>query len=88
MKTMAILKSEAGTGVVIRYKDFVLATRFVVDSYSEGFEVSVWQPVETEAGTRKGFEDLRLENITEWEECFRTEGEALRAAMQFIEWKF
>ena len=80
---------KADTGVVIRYKGFVLVAEFVNGPSGEWFEVSVWQPVETEDEAGTDFMYLPLENITEWEgQRFDTEGEALMAGMQFIEWKY
>lgn len=86
-KTMLKLKTELDMdGVVIRYKDFVLAAEFVVSPADEHWEVTVWQPIETEDEAGVEFHDLRLENITEWEgQRFETEGEALMAGMLFIE---
>lgn len=92
MKTMTMLKLKNALDlgdVVIRYKDFVLAAEFVCGPTDECWKVTAWQPVETEEETGEEFHNLRLENITEWEgQRFETEGEALMAGMQFIEWKF
>lgn len=88
-KTMLKLKVELDMGIVIRYKDFVLAAEFIPGPSGVWFEVTVWQPIETEEETGEDFMNLRLENITEWEgQRFDTEGEALKAGMDFIEWKF
>ena len=85
-KTMLDLKVEMDVGVVIRYKDFVLSVDFYPGDW---FEVEVWRPVETEEETGEDFMNLRLENVTEWEnQRFDTEGEALKAGFEFIDWKF
>lgn len=87
--TMLKLKVKIDVGSVIRYKDFVLATEFVACPSGEWFEVTVWRPLESEEETGKDFMHIQLENVTEWEgQHFVTEGEALRAGMDFIEWKF
>ena len=73
-------------GTVVRYKDFVVATEFVAGPAGEWFEVTAWQPVETEEETGIEFHNLRLENITEWYgERFNTEGEALMGAFTYLE---
>ena len=88
-KTMLKLKVELDVGTVIRYKDFVLVAEFMAGPSGEWFEVKVYQPVETEEEAGEDFMNIRLENITEWEnQRFGTEGEALKAGMDFIEWKF
>lgn len=89
MKTMTMLKLKTELdmdGVVIRYKDFVLAAEFVVGPTDACWKVEAWQPIETEEETGIEFHNLRLENITEWDgQRFDTEGEALMAGMQFLE---
>lgn len=88
MFTMLKLKSELDMdGIVVRYKNFVLAAEFVPTD--EGWRVTVWKPIETEEESGEEFHNLCLENITEWEaQRFETEGEALMAGMEFLEWKY
>ena len=81
-KSMIDLLNELWDGSVIRYKNFVLVTRFD----GKLFEVSVWEPIETEEETGVEFERLRLENATEWDgEKFETEGEALKGGIEWID---
>lgn len=89
-KTMLKLKTELDMdGVVIRYKDFVLSAEFVVSATDAYWKVDAWQPIETEEKTGIEFHNLRLENITEWDgQRFDTEGEALFAGIQFLEWRY
>ena len=86
-KTMLKLKTQlAEEGTVVRYKDCVVAAEFFAAPAGEWFEVEVYSPVETEDETGEDFWNLRLENISEWEnEHFTTEGEALMAGFQFID---
>lgn len=88
--TMLKLKTELDMhGVVVRYKNFVLAAEFVAGPTDESWRVTVWQPIETEEDSSEEFHNLRLENITEWEaQRFETEGEALMAGIEFLEWRF
>lgn len=92
METMTMLKLKEVldlTDVVIRYKGFVLAAEFLCGPSDEYWKVAVWQPAETEEETGLDFHELRLENVTEWEgQQFETEGEALMAGMQFIDWRY
>lgn len=89
-KTMLKLKTEIDMdGIVVRYKNFVLAAEFVASPADECWKVTVWQPVETEDEAGVEFHNLRLENITEWDgQRFDTEGEALFAGIQFLEWRY
>ena len=90
-KTMLKLKTQADLGdVVIRYKDFVIATEFLCGPEGECFTATCWAPIETEEETGLEFHNLRLENITPWEPSipgatWDTEGEALLAAMQAVD---
>lgn len=88
--TMLKLKTELDMdGIVVRYKNFVLAAEFVATPANECWKVTVWQPIETEDETGIEFHNLRLENITEWDgQRFETEGEALQAGFEFVDWKF
>lgn len=90
IQTMRNLKTGLGMdGIVIRYKESVLAAEFMVSPSGEWWKVSVYRPIETEEETGEEFHNLRLENATEWEnQRFSTEGEALMAGMQFIEWRY
>ena len=89
-KTMLKLKTELDMdGVVIRYKDFVLSAEFVVSATDAYWKVDAWRPIETEEETGIEFHNLRLENITEWDgQRFDTEGEAIFAGIQFLEWRY
>ena len=83
MKTITMLELASGqcVGPVIHYKDFVIAVDWSI--------VKVYRPIETEEETGESFENLRLEIVTEFDgQRFGTEGEALRAGMDFIDWKF
>lgn len=86
-KTMLKLKTELDMdGTVVRYKNHVVTAEFCAAPQGEWFEVQVYAPVETEEETGEDFHNLRLENISEWEnERFYTDGEALMAGFQFID---
>lgn len=85
--TMLKLKTQLDAeGTAVRYKDCVVTAEFFAAPQGEWFEVKVYSPVETEEETGEDFWNLRLENISEWEnEHFTTEGEALMAGFQFID---
>lgn len=89
MKTMTMLKLKDALdmdGTVVRYKDYVVAAEFFAGPAGEWFEVTAWQPIESEEETGIEFHNLRLENITEWQgERFDTEGEALMGAFLYLE---
>ena len=72
-------------GSVVRYKDFAVATKF--EASADAWAVEVFGLVDDLS--EMDFEECRLENLTEWEgQRFATEGEALMAGFQFIDWKF
>lgn len=72
-------------GSVVRYKNFAVATKF--EAAADAWAVEVFGLVDDLS--EMDFEECRLENLTEWEgQRFATEGEALMAGFQFIDWKF
>lgn len=81
------LKIDADPGdVVIRYKDFVLAARLMPGTRGCYFVVEAFWPVETEEEAGVDFQDLRLEPVGGWDRVqFDTEGEALLAGMQTLD---
>lgn len=88
-KTMLTLKIDVDTdGVVVRYKDFVIAVEYEAGPLCEHYHVTIWQPIETEDETGEDFMNLRLKWI--YSGAFPlsevlTEGEAIKMAMEIID---
>ena len=77
--TMYELKNELEPmGVVVRYKDYVVAAEFVEGPKGKGYSLTVWAPQDISKEKEMGFASLLLDNVSEWENSFfATEGEAL-----------
>lgn len=72
-------------GTAVRYKDYVVSAEFVCSPNGEWFEVSLYQPIETEEETDLPFHELRLEKLDGNDHHFDTEGEALMEGFMYIE---